>query len=163
PPRRRRRPAHRRADRPVPARPRGGDRPGAGGAHRAPRRLVRTPRRPRGRPGPRRAAPRAPVRRAPRPDPRRRRAERGLPRASRALAAARPAPAGRVLVAGNLPYSVGKPILMALVEAGPAIDEMALMLQREVAERLAAAPGTRVYGSLSVLTQMACDVALAFG
>jgi 16S rRNA (adenine1518-N6/adenine1519-N6)-dimethyltransferase len=37
------------------------------------------------------------------------------------------------------------------------------MLQREVAERVAAAPGSRVYGSLSVLTQVACDVRLAFG
>lgn len=79
-----------------------------------------------------------------------------------AFRALRPDPAGRVLVAGNLPYSVGKPILMALVEAGPAIDEMALMLQREVAERVAAPPGSRVYGSLSVLTQMACDARLAF-
>jgi len=69
---------------------------------------------------------------------------------------------GRVLAVGNLPYSVAKPILMALVEAGSSIDEMALMLQREVAERIAAAPGTRVYGSLSVLTQVACDVRLAF-
>jgi len=68
---------------------------------------------------------------------------------------------GRVLAVGNLPYSVAKPILMALVEAGSSIDEMALMLQREVAERIAAAPGTRVYGSLSVLTQVACDVRLA--
>jgi 16S rRNA (adenine1518-N6/adenine1519-N6)-dimethyltransferase len=78
------------------------------------------------------------------------------------LAALRPDPLGRVLAVGNLPYSVGKPILMALVEAGGAIDEMALMLQREVAERVAAAPGSRVYGSLSVLTQVACDVRLAF-
>jgi 16S rRNA (adenine1518-N6/adenine1519-N6)-dimethyltransferase len=69
---------------------------------------------------------------------------------------------GRVLVVGNLPYSVGKPILMALVEAGRRVSEMALMLQREVAERLAAAPGSKVYGSLSVLTQIACDVDLAF-
>jgi 16S rRNA (adenine1518-N6/adenine1519-N6)-dimethyltransferase len=80
-----------------------------------------------------------------------------------ALAALKPDPSGRVLAVGNLPYSVGKPILMALVEAGGAIDEMALMLQREVAERVAAAPGSRVYGSLSVLTQVACDVRLAFG
>jgi 16S rRNA (adenine1518-N6/adenine1519-N6)-dimethyltransferase len=72
------------------------------------------------------------------------------------------APAGgRVLVVGNLPYSVGKPILMALVAARTAIDTMALMLQREVAERVAAAPGSRVYGSLSVLTQLYCDVTLA--
>jgi len=79
-----------------------------------------------------------------------------------ALAALRPDPGGRVLAVGNLPYSVGKPILMALVEAGGAIDEMALMLQLEVAERVAAAPGTRVYGSLSVLTQIACDARVAF-
>jgi len=68
---------------------------------------------------------------------------------------------GRVLVVGNLPYSVGKPILMALVDARTAIDEMALMLQREVAERVAAAPGGKVYGSLSVLTQLYCDVRVA--
>lgn len=68
---------------------------------------------------------------------------------------------GRVLVVGNLPYSVGKPILEALVRARTAIDEMALMLQREVAERLAAPPGSKVYGSLSVLTQLYCDVRLA--
>ena len=72
------------------------------------------------------------------------------------------APAGgRVLVVGNLPYSVGKPILMALVEARTAIDEMALMLQREVAERVAAPPGGKVYGSLSVLTQIYCDARVA--
>ena len=51
---------------------------------------------------------------------------------------------------------------MALVEAGPAVDEMALMLQREVAERLAAAPGGKAYGALSVLTQVACEASLAF-
>ena len=70
-------------------------------------------------------------------------------------------PGGRVLVVGNLPYSVGKPILAALVAARTAIDTMALMLQREVAERVAAPPGSRVYGSLSVLTQLYWDVALA--
>jgi 16S rRNA (adenine1518-N6/adenine1519-N6)-dimethyltransferase len=40
--------------------------------------------------------------------------------------------------------------------------EMALMLQREVAERVAASPGTRTYGALSVLSQMACQVHVAF-
>ncbi|HEV8227615.1 MAG TPA: 16S rRNA (adenine(1518)-N(6)/adenine(1519)-N(6))-dimethyltransferase RsmA [Methylomirabilota bacterium] len=74
----------------------------------------------------------------------------------------KPDPAGRVLVVGNLPYSVGKPILMALVEAGKVIDEMALMLQKEVAERVAARPGGRTYGSLTVLTQLACEAHLAF-
>lgn len=70
-------------------------------------------------------------------------------------------PGGRVLVVGNLPYSVGKPILMALVEARGTIHEMALMLQREVAERVAAPPGGKVYGSLSVLTQVYCDARVA--
>lgn len=69
---------------------------------------------------------------------------------------ARP-PGGRVLVVGNLPYSVGKPILQSLVEARTAIDEMALMLQLEVAERVAAAPGSKTYGSLSILTQVYAD------
>jgi 16S rRNA (adenine1518-N6/adenine1519-N6)-dimethyltransferase len=80
----------------------------------------------------------------------------------RGLPALRPDSGGRVLVAGNLPYSVGKPILMALVEAGRAVDEMALMLQKEVAERVAAEPGGKTYGSLSVLTQVGCEVRLCF-
>jgi 16S rRNA (adenine1518-N6/adenine1519-N6)-dimethyltransferase len=70
-------------------------------------------------------------------------------------------PGGRVVVIGNLPYSVAKPILQSLVEARTAIDEMALMLQREVADRVAAPPGGRIYGSLSVLTQLYCDVRVA--
>ena len=68
---------------------------------------------------------------------------------------------GRVLVVGNLPYSVSKPIVTALQAARGSIDVMALMLQREVAERLAAPPGSKVYGALSVLTQAVCDVELA--
>jgi 16S rRNA (adenine1518-N6/adenine1519-N6)-dimethyltransferase len=70
-------------------------------------------------------------------------------------------PGGRVVVVGNLPYSVSKPILMALVSARTAIDRMVLMLQREVAERVAAPPGNRVYGSLSVLTQLYCEARVA--
>jgi len=56
---------------------------------------------------------------------------------------------------------VSKPIVAALLEARAAIDAMALMLQREVAERLAAPPGGKVYGALSVLTQAVCDVDVA--
>jgi 16S rRNA (adenine1518-N6/adenine1519-N6)-dimethyltransferase len=78
------------------------------------------------------------------------------------LFALKPDPAGRVLVVGNLPYSVGKPILQTLVDAGPVLDEMALMLQKEVALRVAAGPGSRTYGSLSVLTQLSCEARLAF-
>jgi 16S rRNA (adenine1518-N6/adenine1519-N6)-dimethyltransferase len=78
------------------------------------------------------------------------------------LAALKPDPAGRILVVGNLPYSVGKPIVQALVATGPVLDEMALMLQKEVAERVAAEPGGKTYGSLSVLTQLSCEARLAF-
>lgn len=78
------------------------------------------------------------------------------------LASLKPDPDGRVLVVGNLPYSVGKPILMAMVEAGTATDEMALMLQKEVAERVAASPGGKTYGGLSVLTQVACEARVCF-
>ena len=78
------------------------------------------------------------------------------------LSALKPHPTGRVVVVGNLPYSVGKPILQALVEAGPVLDEMALMLQKEVAERVVAGPGGKTYGSLSVLTQLSCEARLAF-
>lgn len=72
-------------------------------------------------------------------------------------ALARP-PGGRVLVVGNLPYSASKPILAALLAARAAIDRIVVMLQQEVAERVAAAPGSRAYGTLSVLTQLYCDV-----
>jgi 16S rRNA (adenine1518-N6/adenine1519-N6)-dimethyltransferase len=71
-------------------------------------------------------------------------------------------PGGRVLVVGNLPYSVSKPIVAALVGARAVIAEMALMLQLEVAERLAARPGGKTYGSVSILTQLYCDVRIAF-
>src|SRR4030095_7226383 len=50
---------------------------------------------------------------------------------------------------------------MALIGACRAIQEMALMLQREVAERVAASPGGKTYGSLSVFTQVHCDVRVA--
>jgi len=68
---------------------------------------------------------------------------------------------GRALVVGNLPYSVGTAILVALCRAPRAIDLMALMLQREVAERVAAAPGSKIYGSLSVYVQLRWRVEMA--
>jgi 16S rRNA (adenine1518-N6/adenine1519-N6)-dimethyltransferase len=75
-----------------------------------------------------------------------------------ALPALRPSPEGRVVVVGNLPYSVAKPILQRLVEARAAIAEMVLMLQREVALRVAAPPGSKRYGPLAVFTQLHSDV-----
>jgi len=70
----------------------------------------------------------------------------------------RPHPEGRALVVGNLPYSVSKPILERLLSAHAHLDTAVLMLQREVAERLAAAPGGREYGALSVFWQCWADV-----
>jgi 16S rRNA (adenine1518-N6/adenine1519-N6)-dimethyltransferase len=69
------------------------------------------------------------------------------------LGALRPDPAGRVLVAGNLPYSVSKAILDRLLDARATLDRLVLMLQREVAERLVAGPGGRDYGALSIVWQ----------
>jgi len=56
---------------------------------------------------------------------------------------------GWVLVA-NLPYNVATPLVAELLDAVPAIERMLVMVQREVGERLAAEPGSRVYGAVSV-------------
>ncbi len=60
----------------------------------------------------------------------------------------------RLVVVGNVPYNISSPLLFALIEARGAIERMVLMLQREFAERLAAAPGSPAYGALSVLAQL---------
>jgi 16S rRNA (adenine1518-N6/adenine1519-N6)-dimethyltransferase len=60
----------------------------------------------------------------------------------------------RVRVYGNLPYYITSPILHHLFESASIIDEIHVMIQFEVAERLAAQPGTRDYGYLSVATQL---------
>jgi 16S rRNA (adenine1518-N6/adenine1519-N6)-dimethyltransferase len=79
-----------------------------------------------------------------------------------ALGDRRPAPDGRVLVVGNLPYSVSQPVLLRLWEARAALDAATVMVQREVAERLVAPPGGKAYGVLSVLWQAWADLALLF-
>jgi 16S rRNA (adenine1518-N6/adenine1519-N6)-dimethyltransferase len=66
------------------------------------------------------------------------------------------------LVVANLPYYVSTPLLFRFLEEGRRIDRMVLMLQEEVAGRLAAAPGRKEYGVLSVAAQFRCDVRLAF-
>jgi 16S rRNA (adenine1518-N6/adenine1519-N6)-dimethyltransferase len=60
----------------------------------------------------------------------------------------------RIRVYGNLPYYITSPILHHLFDFAPIIDEMHLVIQTEVAQRLAAQPGTRDYGYLSVVTQL---------
>ncbi len=60
----------------------------------------------------------------------------------------------RVRIYGNLPYYITSPILHHLFAFAPIIDEIHIVIQLEVAERLAAEPGTRDYGYLSVATRL---------
>lgn len=63
--------------------------------------------------------------------------------------------AGRkLIVAGNLPYYITSPILSKLAENADMLDRAVLMVQREVADRVAAEPGSRDFGLLSVTVQM---------
>jgi len=59
----------------------------------------------------------------------------------------------RIRVYGNLPYYITSPILQHLFNSADLVDEIHVVIQTEVAQRLAAEPGTRDYGYLSVLTQ----------
>jgi len=67
----------------------------------------------------------------------------------------RPAPTAMV---ANLPYSVATPLILRTIAELPSLVRWTLMVQREIAERLRARPGTRSYGSPSVLVQLACEV-----
>jgi 16S rRNA (adenine1518-N6/adenine1519-N6)-dimethyltransferase len=60
----------------------------------------------------------------------------------------------RLPVVGNLPYYITSPILLKLAANHASLDRAVLMMQREVADRVAAAPGSRDYGLLSVTAQM---------
>jgi 16S rRNA (adenine1518-N6/adenine1519-N6)-dimethyltransferase len=60
----------------------------------------------------------------------------------------------RLAVVGNLPYYITSPILLKLAASHAALDRAVLMMQREVADRVAAGPGSRDYGLLSVTVQM---------
>jgi 16S rRNA (adenine1518-N6/adenine1519-N6)-dimethyltransferase len=67
-----------------------------------------------------------------------------------------------VRVAGNLPYNVAAPMLLKLVDwygAGVGLSDATLMLQREVADRLIARPGTGEYGVLTVMVRQWADAA----
>jgi len=61
-------------------------------------------------------------------------------------------------VIGNLPYYITSDILLHLFAAAPVLGRAALMMQREVADRVSAAPGVRDYGLLSATTQMYAQV-----
>lgn len=59
---------------------------------------------------------------------------------------------------GNLPYNVSTPLLFHALASADSITDMHFMLQREVVERMAAPPGSKVYGRLSVMLQAVCQV-----
>ncbi len=71
------------------------------------------------------------------------------------LAALDPAPAAMV---ANLPYSIATPLILRTIAELPSLRRWTVMVQREIADRLRADPGSRLYGSPSVVCQLACDV-----
>ena len=73
------------------------------------------------------------------------------------FAALRPAPTAMV---ANLPYAVATPVILRTIEELPSLRGWTVMVQREIADRLRAASGSRTYGSPSVLVQLACEVEL---
>lgn len=73
------------------------------------------------------------------------------------LTALQPAPTAMV---ANLPYSVATPLLLHTTWELPSLRSWTVMVQREIANRLRAASGSRTYGSPSVLVQLACEVEL---
>ena len=74
-----------------------------------------------------------------------------------ALAAGAP-----IRLVGNLPYNISSPILFHALDHAAVIREMVFMLQKEVVDRMAAAPGSKVYGRLSVMLQAWCEVTSLF-
>jgi 16S rRNA (adenine1518-N6/adenine1519-N6)-dimethyltransferase len=73
-------------------------------------------------------------------------------------AALGPAPSPPLIVVSNLPYSVSKPVAQKVVAERASIARAVLMFQREVADRVRAAPGSRDYGPLSVLCGLAFTI-----
>ncbi|MCL1634460.1 16S rRNA (adenine(1518)-N(6)/adenine(1519)-N(6))-dimethyltransferase RsmA [Luteimonas sp. SX5] len=67
-----------------------------------------------------------------------------------------------IRLVGNLPYNVSSPILFHALDHAAAIRDMHFMLQKEVVDRMAAAPGSKVYGRLSVMLQAYCRVTPLF-
>ena len=64
-------------------------------------------------------------------------------------------------MASNLPYNVAVPVLIRLLEDAPGVDPLIVMVQREVGERLAAAPGEEAFGAVSLKVAYRADVRIA--
>ena len=61
-------------------------------------------------------------------------------------------------VVANLPYGIAATVILRTIDELPVVGQWVVMVQREVGERFAAAPGTAAYGVPSVLAQLACEV-----
>jgi 16S rRNA (adenine1518-N6/adenine1519-N6)-dimethyltransferase len=72
------------------------------------------------------------------------------------------AASGKIRLVGNLPYNLSSPILFHALDHAAAIRDMHFMLQKEVVDRMAAGPGSKVYGRLSVMLQAYCKVVPLF-
>lgn len=68
----------------------------------------------------------------------------------------------QIKIVANLPYYITTPIIMHLLESGIKFAEIVVMMQKEVADRLAAKPGSKDYGSLSIAVQYQMDAKTAF-
>ncbi len=75
-----------------------------------------------------------------------------------AIESARENCAGRFLLVANLPYSVASPLMMNLITGDITADGMYVTVQKEVAERMTASPGSGDYGTLSIFMSAAGDV-----
>jgi 16S rRNA (adenine1518-N6/adenine1519-N6)-dimethyltransferase len=73
------------------------------------------------------------------------------------LAALDPAPTA---VVSNLPYAIATPLILRTISELPRVGTWTVMVQREIAERLRAGPGSREYGAPSVVAQLSCSVKL---
>ena len=67
-----------------------------------------------------------------------------------------------LMVVANLPYYITTPIVMYFLESVVRIDALVIMMQKEVAERITAAPGSKAYGSLTIAVQYHMDAEIAF-
>lgn len=68
----------------------------------------------------------------------------------------------KLRIVGNLPYNISTPLMFRLLEQTTCIHDMHFMLQKEVADRLAAQPGTAAYGRLSLMMQYHCHIERLF-
>jgi 16S rRNA (adenine1518-N6/adenine1519-N6)-dimethyltransferase len=68
----------------------------------------------------------------------------------------------KLRIIGNLPYNISTPLMFHLLNNASCIEDMHFMLQKEVVDRICAAPGSKKYGRLSVMMQYYCATELLF-